>query len=61
MACLRANSEVDTECHWKGVWGLGVKLEMVTLTARCHLPAREDACVRVCVCVCVRDHKGENK
>ena len=38
MACLRANSEVDTECHWKGVCGFGVKLEMVTFTARCHLP-----------------------
>ena len=28
-ACLRSNSAVETECHWKGVWGLGVKLEMV--------------------------------
>ena len=24
--CLRKNSAVLTECHWKGVWGLGVKL-----------------------------------
>jgi hypothetical protein len=24
--CLRRNSAVLTECHWKGVCGLGVKL-----------------------------------
>ena len=32
--CLRLNSAVLTECHWNGVCGLGVKLEIVTLTAR---------------------------
>ena len=35
---MRRNSDVLTECHWNGVCGFGEKFEIVTLTARCHLP-----------------------
>ena len=47
--CFLRNSDVLTLCHWNGVWGFGEKLEMVTLTARCHLPLLHSSCSHLIV------------